>query len=127
MGQGFAGPKGWEWGKKFSPSCRAGHEWGQKNSSEKGVKTPSFDPAPPHCHPYVCCIRNDWITCKKNEAIKSNKLKKKKNYKPKERWRGSHMSNSSHGKRVMPASQCNSYRQLIPKKKKKNLAFNFGY
>ena len=30
------------------------------------------------------------------EAIKSNKFKK--NYKPNERWRGSHMSNFSHGK-----------------------------
>ena len=57
------------------------------------------------------------------EAIKSNKFKKI--YKPNERWRGSHMSNSSHGERVVPASQCQSDRHSL--KKKKNLAIGFRY
>ena len=36
------------------------------------------------------------------------------------------MSNSSHGERVVSASQCQSARHSL-KKKKKNLAIGFGY
>ena len=41
--------RGGDRARKFSPSCGAGREWGKTKLCEAGVKTPSFEPAPPHC------------------------------------------------------------------------------
>ena len=37
--------------RKFSLSCGAGSGWGKTKPCGVGAKTPSFRPAPPHCHP----------------------------------------------------------------------------
>ena len=38
--------------RKFSLSCEAGWGWGKIKPYGTRTKTPSFGPAPPHCHPY---------------------------------------------------------------------------
>ena len=51
-GAGFRGaPKGKDGVRKFSSSCGAGQGWSKTKSYGAGAKTPSFRPAPPHCHP----------------------------------------------------------------------------
>ena len=39
--------------RKFSPSCGVGREWDTTKSCGTGMKTPSFGPVPPHCHPLL--------------------------------------------------------------------------
>ena len=46
-------PKGGDGIRKFSLSCRVGRKWGKTKLCGAGTKTPSFKPAPPHCHPYL--------------------------------------------------------------------------
>ena len=49
------GPKGRGWVEKVFPVMRgrAGRGWGKTKPCGAGTKTPSFGPAPPHCHPYM--------------------------------------------------------------------------
>ena len=44
-------PRGGDGAGKFSPSCGVGQGWSKMKPCGTEVKTPSFGPAPPHCHP----------------------------------------------------------------------------
>ena len=47
----YGAPRGEDGVRKYSPSCGVGRGLDKTKPCGAVMKTPSFDPAPPHCHP----------------------------------------------------------------------------